>query len=95
MNPWVVNLYARARSVWTQEQRVRKVIQECSELILALSKHYDDGRGSIEECAEECADVLIVCEQLRLALGPELVDDWRQHKLARLDKRVTALESEK
>lgn len=64
------------------------VIEECSELVKAVTKHLR-GIGTAN-IFEEAADVEIMIEQLR-ALSPEssqLVDKYKTEKLARLEKML-------
>lgn len=48
--------------------KLRKLMEECSELIKA-STGIMDGRGSFEDWLEECADVFLVLEQFCLRLA--------------------------
>jgi NTP pyrophosphatase (non-canonical NTP hydrolase) len=63
------------------------VLEECAELILAI-QHHRRNRNSLEAVAEEIADVEIMCGQLRLMVGNELVDKQKVAKLKRLSKRL-------
>ena len=60
----------------------RKAIEECSELIKAICKGYT------ENIIEETADVMIMCEQLKLIYGAEEVDKVYKKKLERLARRM-------
>jgi len=59
-----------------------KTVEECAEMIVAIQ------HGDPDHMAEETADVLIMANQMRLMLGPGLVDNWIQSKLARLEERM-------
>lgn len=63
-------------------QQRAKTVEECAELIVAIQ--HDDA----DHMAEETADVLIMAHQMRLMLGPGLVDNWVQIKLDRLEERM-------
>lgn len=84
------HLYRRARAVFGTDEQIRVAIEECGELVVALS-HMQRGRGD-EEAVEECADAIIVAEQVRLILGADRVDAMVAVKLARLEERVAAAE---
>lgn len=84
------HLYRRARAVFGTDEQIRIAIEECGEFIVGLS-HMQRGRGD-EEAVEECADSLIVAEQVRLILGADRVDAMVATKLARLEARVAAAE---
>lgn len=45
------------------EADARKVTEECAELVVALNR-YLDGRGTLQELAEETADVSIMLEHI-------------------------------
>lgn len=66
------------------EAQKTKCLEELAELQVAI--HH----GDKHEMAEECADVLIMASQLRLMLGPGLVDGYITEKLARLAERMAA-----
>jgi NTP pyrophosphatase (non-canonical NTP hydrolase) len=77
----------KALSHFGNDAQFRKCAEECQELALAIT-HYLDGRASLDEVAEECADVLITVGQIRQALGADLVDSWAKNKMARLEERM-------
>lgn len=76
-------IYAMALEQFGARDRMLKTVEECGELITALM-HALDGRGTPEEVASEIADVQIMCEQMALVYGPELVAAQKREKLARL-----------
>lgn len=87
------SLCHRATVLWGWRFQVDITIEECNELALALS-HLKRGRpGAEDKAAEECADVEIVCEQIRSMIGNEAVDKWRGIKIARLEQRILEAES--
>ncbi len=67
---------------------MRQTIEECGELICALSHHL---RGRISNVTEELADVEIMCQQLRLLIGDDAVDRAKAQKLDRLRERLAAI----
>jgi len=65
------------------EHQKRKAIEELGELICELSREQDH-RTNREHIQEELADVIIMCEQLRLIYGGKETDAWIDRKLERL-----------
>lgn len=80
-------LYVRAIDQWGVPAQLNMVVEECSELIVVVL-HALRGRCQLSELAGEVADVTIMCEQLRLMIGEELVDETKAAKLARLRQRL-------
>ena len=73
------------------EHQLKKVVEECSELISVIM-HYDDDRATLFEVAGEAADVENVVNHLRLIIkkltnGKDLVSVRKKQKLKRL-KRI-------
>lgn len=77
-----------ALDTWGTEAQVSMVFEEMAELQNAICK-YRRGRCTVEDVAEEVADVEIMLEQLKLifTLEPK-VSDYRQEKLRRLAQRL-------
>jgi NTP pyrophosphatase (non-canonical NTP hydrolase) len=73
----------RAVDHYGVEHQKRKAIEELGELICELSREQDK-RTDREHILEELADVIIMCEQLRLIYGGEETDKWIDRKLKRL-----------
>ncbi len=79
----------KALDKWGAVSQIRMAIEECSEFINAQMKFYRK-RATISEVREEIADVLIVMLQMRILLGPELVDNIIEEKMERLKMLVEA-----
>ena len=62
-------------------------MEECSELIQAISKKL---RGRETNVEEEIADVEIMLEQMRLMSDSSLVDKIKEEKLQRLEHRLNS-----
>jgi len=60
-----------------------KAIEECNELAVAVA-HWADNKATDEEVATEVADVLLMCEQLGLMLGRDLLNTAIKQKLKKL-----------
>jgi hypothetical protein len=78
-------MYEKAIEHWGEAAQIDMAIEECAELILSLM-HRLRRRNSIEDVAEEVADVEIMCGQLRLMVGSDLVDQVKVRKLERLQQ---------
>lgn len=69
------------------ESQLEMVIEECSELIMAIQK-CKRGQSDIENLIEETADVTIMTEQLKYFLGSKNVEEAREEKLQRQMQRM-------
>lgn len=65
------------------------VIEECSELIQAISKN-KRGKNNRQNIAEEIADVEIMLEQLKIIMDicNTEVEIWKQFKINRLSEKL-------
>jgi hypothetical protein len=79
------DLYERAIKKFGEESQMLMAIEECSELIQALSKVWR-GKHSKSNIEEEIADVEIMIEQLKIIFDAGGVSDWRRIKLARIEE---------
>jgi NTP pyrophosphatase (non-canonical NTP hydrolase) len=80
-------LYQKALNKWGSRSQMLQTMEECAELIQALS-HWMRNRNTLMELAEEVADAEIMCEQMRLVLGGAAVDAAKEDKLQRLARRL-------
>ena len=86
---WNENLFQQAVDKWGRQFQIDMMIEECAELISALSKlkrkhHPADTASLINDICEEIADVQIMVNQMKLIFGPKEVDDWQTVKMERL-----------
>jgi len=81
-------LYGKTIKRFGQQSQIDKAIEECSELITVLC-HARHNRATLDDVAEEIADVEIMCGQLRLICGTDLVTEHERLKLDRLAKIIT------
>lgn len=89
MTAYERSLFERALAAWGEGAQVIMTIQECSELITALTDVYRKSRDlDLDHIAEETADVEIMCSQMRIILGDTRVDTQKGHKLQRLRQRL-------
>lgn len=85
------DLYKRVRAVWGDLNQMRKLQEECAELIADINRFYDH-RIPAEKLAEEIADTAILIEQATSIVGEALVAKARTAKLNRLQGRVLSAE---
>ena len=82
-----MNIYEEAIKEYGDTSQIGMMVEEASELILAL-RHFDRGRNTFKNVCEEIADVEIMCAQMRIIFGNEIVEDCKSKKLKRLQKRL-------
>lgn len=79
----------RAIKVFGYDAQWGQVMEECAELIVAISHHL---RKRVDSCrskvAEEVADVLLTAMQARQMIGKDLVDTILATKIQRLSRRL-------
>lgn len=71
------------------ETQINKCAEECGELTAVLN-HWREGRATNAQVAEEVADSQLMNDQMRLLIGPQLVDTIYHEKLLRLQQRLAA-----
>jgi NTP pyrophosphatase (non-canonical NTP hydrolase) len=76
----------KMRSFFGDEKNLDQMIEECGELIVAI-QHYKRGRISPDEVAIEIADVIMMADQLRMIIGPDLVDLKLMSQVLVVEKR--------
>lgn len=84
-------VYRRAIATWGDQAQLMMVIEEMSELTNSLCKLFrvTSDRISISAVADECADVTIMLEQLRLILEiNDAVCERMDYKIERLASRL-------
>ncbi len=79
----------RAVLQYGMSRQICKAAEECAELAAAISRHFAT-EGSTAEVISEIADVEIMCVQLRMIFGADLIDTARAEKVARLHERLRA-----
>jgi hypothetical protein len=83
------SVFKRAIAKFGINNQVLMIIEECSELILAIS-HYNRGRVRCNAVMEEVVDLTIMLEQARLIYDPTDVEFNRIYieKINRLEKLI-------
>jgi len=87
-------LYKRAIDAWGVDAQVEMVVEECSELILAIQKS-KRGQG-IKEIVDELVDVQVMVDQMKIILEQDnRINDFEhvwnttwKYKIDRLEKRL-------
>ena len=77
-----------AISKWGLESQLWVTMEECAELIQAITRYLRgrwDGPGEIQE---ELADLEVMIDCLRGHFGDGVVDEWKYQKVERLEARV-------
>ena len=82
-------VYEKAIGRYGADKQMTKAIEEMSELTKEICK-FKIGAGSLENLAEEVADVTIMLEQIRLmfAINKEVCEQMDE-KILRLERRVS------
>ena len=81
-------IYEAAIDKWGREAQADMIIEECSELIQAICK-YKRGLASIDDVAEEIADVKIMARQsVKVYECETAVDRFVIEKLNRLKNNI-------
>lgn len=78
------SIYKLALEHWGMSSQVSMAMGECGELIAALNQFFTQKKGTKEDVITEIADVEIMCAQLRIIVGSDLVDKEKEKKLERL-----------
>lgn len=73
------------------DSQLNKTIEECGELIKAISKYKGNSFKSeyLDNLEEEVADVLIMINQLRILISKPKIDEIIEYKLDRQLKRMS------
>lgn len=81
-----------------ESSQITKAIEEMAELMQALCKRNavrGNDKASLElkaklldNICEETADVMIMMEQIAIMAGKGKVEEWKENKLQRLQKRI-------
>lgn len=85
-------LYKKAYRLWGVSFQLDLMVEECSELVVAI-QHWKRDRVGGGKIAKEIVDVEIMCEQLRYIFGSEDIDAWKKVKLIRLKERIKQIEA--
>jgi len=72
-----------ALNTFGPDHQIDKCIEECGELIAALTR-YRDGRATVEDVVDELADVGVMRRQMVKHFGPAAVARRTDEKMERL-----------
>jgi len=82
-------LYQKAIDQWGEPLQKIMVIEECAELIKAISKWFR-GQASDDDLIQEMVDVQLMINQLRVIINDESKwDRWWAYKVERLKERLS------
>ncbi len=85
------NVYEKFIKLKGQDSQFHQAMEECAELIVALSHYVRNRKNSIEEVIEELGDVEIMIEQIKVIFGEDFeskVEKSKQKKFNNLLKEV-------
>ena len=75
--------------LWGESDQIRQTVEECAELITVLAKYGRNVNGSTkEQICEELADVEIMLNQMKIIFDKDMIQSFKNLKLARLNERV-------
>lgn len=89
----ILPLARRAISRWGATKQWAMVQEECAELIAAVNR-WDRGRITIDELADEIADVIIVATQAAEMVPRDVFSDAISRKLDKLTRRLDEADEE-
>ncbi len=81
-------IFSTALALWGEQLQLDMLVEECAELIQAVTKLHRS-KGSYIHLWEEIADVEIMIDQMRLHFSDQMIDHERKKKLERLEERIT------
>jgi len=74
---------------WGNHSQISMAIEECTELSLALQKHFrSPSPETIANIEDEIADVIIMMEQMQLIFNKEKIMERIDFKMHRLQGRI-------
>ncbi len=73
---------------WGKDSQLSMAMGECGELIAAINRKYTQGRGNLDDVAEEVADVMIMMEQMTLIILLEAEQDLVHSHLIEKQQRL-------
>ena len=94
-----IDSYKEAIDVWGIDAQIRLCIEEMSELTKELCKYYRNGEMnySLEQkkhIQEEIADVQNMVDQMQYIFGEKEVDEFREFKIDRTNKKLKKIKEE-
>jgi hypothetical protein len=87
-----MSIYQKAVEKWGREAQMDMLVEECSELIVAIQK-FKRGEGATN-LIEECVDVQIMLNQVPF-MFPDCMGYWQNHhsyKMKRLRRKIKGKE---
>jgi len=78
-------LYSMCHAKWGMKSQGLVLVEECGELVHAMSRYLNNRTGRLEDVIEECADVAIMIEQMSHTL------DFESDLAKAIDKKCARL----
>jgi NTP pyrophosphatase (non-canonical NTP hydrolase) len=84
------NVFKDALKYWGFKAQIEQTQEECAELIVVLNKFFNRKLShiSLNDVASEIADVEIMCQQMRIIVGDDKVDEYRVAKQINLEREL-------
>ena len=86
------NFYKKCIDVWGEDAQIKMCIEEMSELTKELCKNWRKAKRNtpeqIDYICEEIADVQNMIDQMQLVFGEKKVEEYRQMKKTRTEKKL-------
>lgn len=86
------NFYKKCIDVWGEDAQIKMCIEEMSELTKELCKNWRKAKRNtpeqIDHICEEIADVQNMIDQMQLVFGEKKVEEYRQMKKTRTEKKL-------
>ena len=78
--------YKRAIKYWGKELQIGMLMEEVSELMIAINRYRRGRETNKNKIAEEIADVKIMLEQIQVMFNITSVNQWHEQKLLKLKR---------
>ena len=86
------NSYKKCIDLWGEDAHIKMCIEEMSELTKELCKNWRKAKRNtpeqIDHICEEIADVQNMIDQMQLVFGEKKVEEYRQMKKTRTEKKL-------
>ena len=86
-------LLKKALDTLGEEFQLMLLVEECGELLQAISKAYRGKPGSVDSIQEEIADVQLMLDQVKLIYDENEINRIMEQKLIRLKSRLEDITS--
>jgi len=80
-------IYEKTLKHYGEDKQILKIAEACNELSVKVF-HLRDNKVSLGQVAEKIAEVEIMCQQGRLIVGDDIVDNEKRMKLKQLEYNI-------